>query len=327
VDSSKNYFGDTIFKQIFLSLDNRSLFITGVSWFHYFYYNDVLRLRDDVAQINVWDLLNEDPFQYITARRYPGLDLPDLRKHKFDSKEISNRYIEDLFDRNYFERPIVVEQNLTFFSQFPFADRFEPTKNIHLKYVGPRGKSFSKKTTNHEFKEFSQLIESEMQKPGFQNQTRWIEPIAFYINSFAKYYHDRERYSDERKVLQVMHDFLDARGRKWHLRMIKNLVLDQKHEDALSLLKFLKEKSPNSYETHVSDGILLRSSGKLEAAVKAFTRASQLDSESYFPHFQMASIYQNQGKLNEAKIQSNLAIGKIKTMRELQLIRKGSLSR
>ena len=303
------------------------MFITGVSWFHYFYYNDVLRLRDDVTQINVWDLLNENPFQYITTRRYPGLNLPDLRKHKFDSKEISNRYIEDLFDKNYIERPIVVEQNQTFFSQFPFPDRFEPTKNIHLKYSGAKVKPFETNTKPNEFNEFSHLIEREMQKPGFQNQTRWIEPIAFYINSFAKYYHDRQRYGDEKKVLQVMHEFLDARGRNWHLRMIENLVSDQKHNEALSLLKFLKEKSPKSYETHVSDGILLWSSGKQEEAVKAFTRASKLDSESYFPHFQLALIYQNQGKLNEAKIQTNLAMGKIKTMRELQLIRKGSLSK
>ena len=141
MDRSKNYFGDTIFKQLFLSIDNRSLFVTGVSWFHYYYYNDVLRLRDDVTQINAWDLLNENPFQYITARRYPSLDLPDLSKHKFDSKEKSNRYIEDLFEKNYNERPIVIEQNQTFFSQFPLTGRFEPSKNIYLKYYWSKGKT------------------------------------------------------------------------------------------------------------------------------------------------------------------------------------------
>jgi tetratricopeptide (TPR) repeat protein len=327
VDRSKNYFGDTIFKSMFLSLENRSVLLAGVSWFHSYYYNDILRLRDDVTQINVWDLMNDDPFQYITEKRYPDLSLPDPRNYKFDSRENANHYILELFQKNYNDRPIIIEQNQTFFSQIPAADQFEPSKNIYLKYVGPREKSFSKNTTNHEFKEFSRLIEKEMQKPGFQSQNRWIEPIAFYINSFAKYYRDRQHYGDERKVLQVMHDFLGSGGRKWHLRMIGNLVLDQKHDEALSLLKVLKEKFPKSYETHVSDGILLRSSGKLEAAVKAFTRATNLDSESYFPHFQMALIYQKQGKLNEAKIQFNLATGKIKTMRELQLLRKGSLSK
>ena len=90
-----------------------------------------------------------------------------------------------------------------------------------------------------------------MQKPGFQNQKRWIEPIAFYINSFAKYYHDRQRYDDERKVLQVMHDFLDSRGRSWHLRMIKNLVLDQKHDEALSLIKEFKRKISQNLMKHM----------------------------------------------------------------------------
>ena len=236
--------------------------------------------------------------------------------------ENSNRYIENLFEKNYNERPIIVEQNQTFFSQFPLADRFEPTKNIHLKYFGTKVKPFTANTNANELNEFYELIEKEMKKPGFQYQRRWIEPIAFYINSFAKYYHDRQRYDDERKVLQVMHEFLDSRGPNWYLRMIKNLVLDQKQNEALSLLKNLKEKFPKSYEAHLSDGILLRSFGKPKEAVNAFTTASKLDSGSYLPHFHLALIYQNQGKLNEAKIQSNLAIGKIKTMRELHHIRK-----
>ena len=72
VDRSDMYFGETLLKRVFLSIENRGVFITGNSWFDYFYNQDVVRLRDDVTAIKAWDFLDPDPPSILTAPPLSG---------------------------------------------------------------------------------------------------------------------------------------------------------------------------------------------------------------------------------------------------------------
>jgi len=108
VDRSGNYTAESLYKRIYLTLEDRAIFIPGLSWFHYFYYQDVSRLRDDVTAVNVWDLLSPNPPSMLTSRRFPNLYLPNSSKYDFNSKENISNYVRDFLDNNSAERPILV---------------------------------------------------------------------------------------------------------------------------------------------------------------------------------------------------------------------------
>ena len=99
-DRSGLYFGETLLQEASLSLENRSVFITGMSWFNTFYNNEVMRLRDDVTVVKAWDLLAPLAPSLLSSRRYPDLNLPDPAGHRFDSTGGSFEYVEDLINRN-----------------------------------------------------------------------------------------------------------------------------------------------------------------------------------------------------------------------------------
>lgn len=322
VDRSRFYFGDTIYKRIFLSLENRSVFINGISWFHFYYYNDVMRFRDDVTQINVWDLLNDDPYRMLTPGRYPDLDLPDPSQHRFDSRMASNEYLQELLDRNQTHRPILVEQNQTFFAQFPSENRFEPYRNVLLKYSSPESKPRQNGGTFAEFQEFSNFIEAELRQPGIQTEGPWIAPIAFYINSFAKYFHAKKRYEEERKVLHVMNEFLDVHGLGWNLRMIENLLSVQKISEARSYWEALQKRFPEKFETFLSEGLLLRFEGNPEGSLEAFRSAARLKPESFRPHLEMAVTYRELGNHGLSREAVSAATKNARSMSEYVSVQK-----
>ena len=228
VDRSRFYYGETLLKRVFLSLEDRSILVAGMSWFNFYFYNDVMRLRDDVTLINGWDLLNYNATSIITPRRYPGLNLPDPEKHSFDSFVGRWKYTKDLIALNQSMRPVFFEHNLTFYDQFGLAEHLQPYRNLILKYAPGNTRVPVGDGLDPAFREFEEFVEDELKKPVIQYEKRWVEKFAFYLHSFAIYYHERGMFADEREVLRVLWDFLGFGGPDLKFKLVDNLLLDGK---------------------------------------------------------------------------------------------------
>ncbi|MBI4389797.1 MAG: hypothetical protein HY580_06410 [Nitrospinae bacterium] len=134
VDRSQHYLAEPLATRIYLTLPDRAVFVPGLSWFNYYYSQDVARLRDDVTAVSVWDLLSADPPAWLTSRRFPDLNLPDPARYRFNTREQIADYIEETFRRNGAARPVVVEQNETFHEQTALDGRLRPYRNALLRY-------------------------------------------------------------------------------------------------------------------------------------------------------------------------------------------------
>ena len=107
--------------------------------------------------------------------------------------------------------------------------------------------------------EFKQWLEEELGLPGIQNESAWINKVSYYIPSFAAYFHSAGYYKEEREALMVMHEFLGQRGVAWHLKMVDNLILDGKLEDARKKWETMKNKFPDFFATHLAEGLVFQS--------------------------------------------------------------------
>lgn len=314
-DRSGLYFAETMMQKMSLSLENRSVFITGTSWFNIFYIHEVMRLRDDVTPIIAWGLFDKYVPSYLSSKRYPDLNLPDPADHSFNGDGGSLKYVEDLFNRNRRQRPIIIDQNMRFFEFFPVENDFQTTRHMLLKYR-PQSTDNTKETfPDPAFSEFKDLLLQETGKPRIF-QTEWINKILFYIPSFASYYHQTGQYENEREVLQLMNEFLGQRGVDWQFQLIDNFILDGKIKAAREKFQILKTQFPTHFKTHLLEGLLLRAEGNLEDSRKRLQEAVALNPNAFRPRLELGRVSLLMGNQEQAVREFEAARKNIRTLHE-----------
>jgi len=323
VDRSGNYFAQSLLQRMILSLDDNSIFVAGISWFNSAYHQDVMRLRDDVTFMKAWDFLDSYPPFYMTQKRYPDLKLPSPESHRFGSREESYLYMTEFFDQNARERPLLIEQNLSFLREFSLAERLVPDKNLLLRYR-PQDENPVSKPINpgKGFGEFKQWLEEELAVPGIQNESRWILKVSYFIPSFAAYFHSAGYYKEEMEVLIVMREFLGQGGVDWYLKVVDNLTLDGKLEEARTKLKTMRKFFPENFETYLAEGLLLSKEGEWEKSLNSFRIAAEKKQEAFRPYFESADIWIALGNPEKAKRSLVEAQARVATLGELKQVRE-----
>jgi tetratricopeptide (TPR) repeat protein len=322
VDRSGNYFAESLLKRMVLSLDDNSIFVAGISWFNLAYHQDVMRIRDDVTFVKAWDFLDAHPPSVITSKRYPDLKLPNPENHRFGSREESYSYMIDFFDQNAGMRPVLVEQNATFLREFPLAEKLIPHDNLLLRYHSPDENFVSKpKEAGKGFGEFKLWLEDELALPGIQNESTWIQKIAYYIPSFAAYFHSAGYYKEEMEVLTVMREFLGLGGAAWYFQMVNNLILQEKLEEARETWQTMKKQFPEYFETWLAEGLLLSKEGDFEKAFGSLKIASEKNRKSFRPYFESADIWitlKDPKKARQALAESRARVTSLGELKQVQ---------
>ncbi|MBI5427126.1 MAG: DUF2723 domain-containing protein [Nitrospinae bacterium] len=356
VDRSQHYLAEPLAAKIYLTLPDRAVFVPGLSWFNYYYSQDVARLRDDVTAVSAWDLLSENPPAWLTPRRFPDLDLPDAARRRFNTREQIAEYIEETFRGNGSARPVVVEQNETFYEQTTLAGQLRPYRNALLLYdpssgpgtagirdpgqraaganeldsAGEQASSGAIWTrpsrAGAEFEEFKKFLEEDLAQPGVAVDQEWLTLPYFLIHSFRMYYHDTRRYSEEREVLRLMNEFLGKRDAAWQFQMADNLVLDGKLEEAGRHVETLRNVFAGSPEAWMAEGLLARAGGAPEDSVQPFLKAAALSPGDYRPRYELAEAYRQMGEPERALPELDAAFKMIKNVRELSLVRQARIS-
>ncbi len=320
VDRSNNYFAETILKKELLSVDDESILVTEISWFNMAYYLDVMRLRDDVVLVKAADFLEADPASYLTPKRYPELELPDRKKYQFGTREAAFNYMMQFFRDNAKSRPVLIEQNWLLFEEFQLAEELLPHKNLLLKF--PSDKNESLIHVQGGFNEFKDWMEEELKKPGFQRGSKWIRKIAYFLTSFSNHFHATKKYDEEREVLKILYDFLGHRDADWHLKMLDNLVLDDKKKEARRLWEKMRELFPNKFQTLLAEGLLLKSEEDYQSAIDSFNRASNIEPDAFRPYMEKCYAWIVSGNRKQTILALNVASKKMKTLKDFKRIEK-----
>jgi tetratricopeptide (TPR) repeat protein len=320
VDRSGNYFAESLLKRMVLSLDDNSVFVAGISWFNSAYHQDVMRIRDDVTFVKAWDFLDAHPPSFITSKRYPDLKLPSPENHRFGSREESYSYMIDFFDQNSGVRPILIEQNVAFLHEFPLAEKLAPHSNLLLRYLDKSSMSESS-NPGKGFGEYKHWLEEELALPGIQKETTWIQKVSFYIPSFAAYFHSAGYYKEEMEALTVMREFLGLGGAAWYFKMVNNLILQGKLEEARETWQTMKKQFPDFFETWLAEGLLFSKEGNFEKAFGSFKIASEKNQKSFRPYFESADIWitlKDPKKARQALAESKARIASLGELKQVQ---------
>jgi len=323
MDRSENYHGESLYQRIYLTLEDRSIFIPGLSWFHYYYYQDVVRLRDDVTSVGVWDLMNPNPPSMLTDRRYPGLRLPEASGYDFKSEESISNYIKEFFEINSPYRPILLEQCMTFYEHTLLTGYMVPFRNILLKYspeeeVGKAGDSGRKV-----FDEYKLFLEDALSEMDTNVDRQWIHNPTFFLVSLSMYFHDTGRYLEEREVLVVIANFLGKKSTaQWNFKYLDNLVKDNRVQEAEKTMDFLSANFSGKYETLLGKGLVQRAQGNWEASLVSLGNAAGKFPDKFRPRFEMAITHQAHGDRQKAEKEFQAAWKRIKNLRDLATIRK-----
>lgn len=323
VDRSDIYHGESLYQRIYLTLEDRSIFIPGISWFHYYYYQDVVRLRDDVTSVSVWDLMNPDPPSMLTDRRYPDLKLPEASRYDFKSEEIISSYIKEFFEINYPHRPILLEQCWTFYEHTLLTGNMVPFRNILLKYSSEEEMEGPSVSERKVFDEYKLFLEDALSEMNTNVDKDWINNPAFFLDSFSMYFHDTGRYLEEREVLVVIANFLGKKfTAEWNFKLLDNLVHDDRILEAEKTMDFLSANFPGEYETLLGKGLVQRAQGNLEGSLLSLGNVVRKFPDEFRPRFELAITRQSQGDRQKAEKEFQAAWKRIKNLRDLATIRK-----
>jgi hypothetical protein len=245
VDHSWNYLSETLTRQVYLTLPDRAVFVSGLSWFFYNYNQDVRRLRDDVTTVTVWDLISPHRTGLLTARRYPNLFLPDEEQHNFKSLEGISDYAQEFLEKNSDSMPVVMEQISTMQEQTKFISRWQPYRNVLLQFYA--SKSDSGFSHEKSWEELKHLLESELSRPNSGRDIDWLNNPKVWVYSMRDYFHNTGEYALERDVLMMIGGFFGQNtSLQWKFQYLDNLISDRRLGKAKVMLDGIKERIPKS---------------------------------------------------------------------------------
>jgi len=324
VDHSWNYLPETLTRQVYLTLPDRAVFVSGLSWFFYNYNQDVRRLRDDVTGVTVWDLISPHRTGLLTSRRYPNIFLPDKEKHDFNSLEGISDYSQEFLEKNAVLTPVVMEQNSIMYEQTKFTSQWQPYRNILLQYSSlnssPSNNQFSHQRSWNEFKT---LLETELSRPNSGRDMDWLNNPKVWIYSMRDYFHDTGRYELEREVLTMIGSFLGQRGSpQWTFQYLDNLIANRRLEEARILLDQVRAKFPEQFETLLAEGLLARAQGQWQLALSAFQKAGQLDPQGFRVNLEIAKTLKDLKMDQSAQATLRKALEHISNVRELMALKQ-----
>lgn len=301
VDHSWNYLPETLTRQVYLTLPDRAVFISGLSWFFYNYNQDVRRLRDDVTAVTVWDLISPHRTGLLTSKRYPNLFLPDNEKHDLKSLVGISDYAQGFLEKNAAFAPVVMEQNSIMYEQTKFTSRWLPYRNILLRYGSPVITPLDNESSHQRsWEEFKSLLESELSRPNSGSDMDWLHNPTVWIYSMRDYFHVTGKYDLERDVLTMIGTFLGRQGSpQWTFQYLDNLIADHQLKKANIQLDRIMKIAPESFEARLGKGLLYRAQGQLQAALDAFRQAEQLNPRSFRVHLEIAKTLRDL-KLNQS---------------------------
>ncbi|MEE8205798.1 MAG: DUF2723 domain-containing protein [Nitrospinaceae bacterium] len=321
-DHSWNHISESLTRQVYLTLPDRAVFITGMSWFFYNYNQDVRRLRDDVTAVTVWDLISPHRTGLLTPKRYPNLFLPDSGNYNFKTLEGISDYSQEFIQQNALAAPVVLEQNVTLFEQTKFTGRWQPYRNVLLQYDSP---VFSKRrrqpTHRQSWQEFKNLLNTELAQPNSGRDVDWINVPSAWILSMKMYFHDTGNYELEREVLELQRDFLGYRGRVWGLDYLDYLILDGRLGKGQLWLDRFQEEFPDTYEVRLGQGLLWTAQGRLREGLEAYRQAALLDPQSFRVYLEMARTLRTLKEGPPARAALMKAESRITNVRELMAFR------
>ena len=324
VDHSWNYHPEMLTRQVYLTLPDRAVFVSGLSWFFYNYNQDVRRLRDDVTAVTVWDLLSPHRTGLLTSKRYPNLFLPDENKHDLKSLEGISAYARAFLEGNAGSTPVVMEQNSTMYQQTDFTSHWQPYRNVLLKY-GWTDSSAPQNKKGHErsWQEFKNILESELSRPNSGRDIDWLNNPEIWIYSMREYFHDIKRYDLEREVLTTIGGFLgQTNNRQWIFQYLDNWVADGHLAKADLFLDRIMVQAPNSFEAWMGKALLYRARGQLEEALDAFQQAEKLYPESFRVHLEIAKTLNGLKKTRLAQVAFLKTQGYVTNVRELTTLKR-----
>jgi hypothetical protein len=324
VDHSWNHLPETLTRQVYLTLPDRAVFVTGLSWFFYNYNQDVRRLRDDVIAVTLWDLISPHRTGLLTSKRYPNLFLPDEKKHNFKSLEGISEYAREFLESNSVSAPVIMEQNSIMYEQTKFTSHWRPYRNVLLQY-GSSAASLPGNEFSHQrsWEEFRSLLEAELSRPNSGRDLDWLNNPKVWIYSMRDYFHETEKYDLEREVLTMIGGFLGQKGNsQWQFQYLDSLIADRRLEKAKMLLSRIEEKTPESFERWLGEGLLHKAKGQPQAALDAFRKAGQLNFRSFRVHLEMAKILRDLKMSEPAQAAFLKARSHISTVREVVALSK-----
>ncbi len=328
VDLSDIYSGEGLMKKVYLKLDNHSLFLPGMSWFNYYYHQDVERLRDDVTAVPAWDLLSGNPPGMLTAKRYPDLKLPDQEAYDFKSYQNIENYNREFFELNKADRPVLLEHNPVYFNQTRFASDFIPAGTVFVKYA-PGDVSRDDPSGNLAWQEFTHLMEVEFNRSQQEENPRqgvtglhWGDMPKLMILGAVPYAQDTERFELEAEALNMLFSSFGMETSDLGLQWLENRLKVNKSSEAIAALKTLEEKFPEAYETHLARGRIAEVAGRNDQAVQSFLQAAEMRPAAMKPHLELALLY---SRMKDSKGMQNAlddARKRVITLRELAQLEK-----
>ena len=322
VDHSWNHLSEMLTREVYLTLPDRAVFVTGLSWFFYNYNQDVRRLRDDVTAVTVWDLLSPHRTGLLTEKRYPNLFLPDQNKHDLKSLEGISAYTREFLENNARLNPVIMEHNTIMYDQTDFTSRWRPYRNVLLQF-GSSVSSNDKFSHEKSWREFKNLLETELSRPNSSRDLDWLNNPNVWMFSMRRYLHDTEQYELEREVLTTIGGFLGQSGsRLWAFQYLDSLIADHRLGQAQILLDQIREKAPKSFETQLGTGLLHKARGQFQKALDSFQQAENLNPTSFRVQLEQARTFKKL-KMNEpAQSAYRKARTYVANVRELTVLRR-----
>ena len=214
---------------------------------------------------------------------------------------------------------------MTLYEQTFLTGSFIPYRNVLLKYApGQLAEKLSQKG-QPAFDEYKLFLQDEIEKMQKEKTTRkrWITAPAFFLKSFAMYYHDTGQYAREREVLEIIFNFLGKKhAATWNFRLLDNLLLDNDLQNAERVMDKMRQNFPGQYDTWLAEGLARRARGEFSDSLVSLQKAADMRPNQFRPRLEMAVSHWSKADRINAQKELDAARERVINLRQLEMIRK-----
>jgi len=208
VDLSDDRRVEHSFRMDFASMDSDAMVIPTYLWFHFRTYQDVMRLREDIAVVGSSDFLSPDNFMHITPGRYPRIPVP---VEDYSRGESGMRFMHKMLAMNLDQRRPVYFELYPYLMKY-FSRQMLPDNGFLFRLTSNPVDHLDPAMINRYLLSIGRRMLQQMETGGLMRDTEVYHYYVWYLVAVVEYLEAHNDWENVLKMLDFIKQFLGPEG-------------------------------------------------------------------------------------------------------------------
>lgn len=296
LDKSSYYQAETLSLSDYTRFAPDSMVLTSLYWPFFYYFQDVMKLREDITIIPLSDIFEPTYFNRVTGKRFPQIEVPEFSYNEDNFVD----FLRELIYLNRSEREIYIGPDIRVIEKYSpyivpelFFFRFVDDREL----MEAKGEFYSEY-----FKRLGLFLYRELSSHQGEFFVDHYYHDYYYLSlkAIASYLSFHGLLSEEKSVIMLSEPILGRDVVGIDLDLPYKLSLLHKFTEAEDILRLAVKYYPDEPFVHINLGHNLLFQGRFDEAISEFDMALKLGGANAEGYYGIGEVLYFQGRYEEA---------------------------